>query len=226
MIKFKSRLFYKYIVSYMFIFLIPLTGMGYFIYNNAVTNLRTEIEAVNLDKLEQVGSFLDLQVAGLEKTAAKISVDKRLTPFMFKANDSNTIDAIEELGRYKANSANLEEVLFYLRGETSIYSSAGINSLDAFTKHFYKFASWNEEDFYNDINGIEQMTIRPSELVTVSNHNETRMVTFLFPIPYKSLQSYGTAVFMLQAAVFARKPLSIWRDRHSSNASDGSCLSR
>lgn len=56
---FKSKLLFKYILSYLSIFLVPLIVMTFIIYQNAVNNLRSEIEQSSISQLEQAKRNID-----------------------------------------------------------------------------------------------------------------------------------------------------------------------
>ncbi|GAF24174.1 hypothetical protein JCM19047_4049 [Bacillus sp. JCM 19047] len=77
-----SKLLYKYIISYLLVFLVPFTIMSIVIYYNAVTSLREEIEQSNINNLEQVRNLTDERLSELVTLSARISLDPRLTPYM------------------------------------------------------------------------------------------------------------------------------------------------
>jgi hypothetical protein len=80
--QYKSRLLIKYVVSYIVIFLVPLTGVTLFIYENTAYNLRQEIERSNLNQLTQVKMTIDGHMSDLYEIASRISYDANLTPYM------------------------------------------------------------------------------------------------------------------------------------------------
>ncbi len=92
----KSRLLYKYIVSYLLIFLVPFSVLSFIVYKNSVSSLREEIEQANISKLEQVKQLTDERMNELETLAARISYDPRLTPYMV-SDDYYGGEAIDEL---------------------------------------------------------------------------------------------------------------------------------
>jgi len=78
---FKSKLFMKFIGSYLLILLIPLLFATVFIYRNAVNNLQGEIEQSHLNQLTQTKTVIDGRIKELSEIASRISYDQRLTPF-------------------------------------------------------------------------------------------------------------------------------------------------
>ncbi|WP_158560749.1 AraC family transcriptional regulator [Paenibacillus contaminans] len=194
----KSKVFLRYVLSYAFVFIVPLIVLGVVMYQNAVVNLQKEIEASNLNKLNQVKDMLDLQMRGMEQTAAKISYDTRLTPFLLKSNGYHELEAIQELGKYKANTLIADEVLLYYRGENLIYTSSGTYSPRVLTNDIYAFREDQAERFFQMLNASETEEVRPAEQVAFNKNEHHNMLTYSFPIPAKSAAPYGTVLFQVK----------------------------
>ncbi|WP_135557518.1 cache domain-containing protein [Paenibacillus cymbidii] len=197
----KSRVIFRIFLSYLLVFAVPFVVFAVFVYYNAVVSLRHGIEAANLDKLNQVRDTFDLMESSLEQTAARISIDPRLTPYMVRSGSYQTIEAIEELAKYKANNTLAEEVLLYFRGDDDIYSSKGKISLSTFTSAVYGFSDWNNNSLYSDLNEPTSLHIRPAEPVAAGNE-KANMLTYLVQIPRNSPSPYATVMFIIRESVF------------------------
>lgn len=197
--KVKSRLIYKYTLSYLLVFLIPFIIMSAIIYHNSVYSLRQEIEQSNINKLKQAKDMTDGRMKELKKLAARISYDPRLTPYM-TSHDYYGGEAIDELKKYKANSSIIEELFVYYHGENVIYSSSGTYSLDTITKQMYQFDRWKKKNLINDLH-TEKPIIRPAENVTVNKNGKKRMMTYLYPIAPNSTSPYGTVMYFIEESV-------------------------
>lgn len=197
--KVKSRLIYKYTLSYLLVFLIPFIIMSAIIYHNSVYSLRQEIEQSNINKLKQAKDMTDGRMKELKKLAARISYDPRLTPYM-TSHDYYGGEAIDELKKYKANSSIIEELFVYYHGENVIYSSSGTYSLDTLTKQMYQFDRWKKKNLINDLH-TEKPIIRPAENVTVNKNGKKRMMTYLYPIAPNSTSPYGTVMYFIEESV-------------------------
>ncbi|MCL6458056.1 MAG: AraC family transcriptional regulator, partial [Gorillibacterium sp.] len=126
---FKSRLLLKYALSYILMFLIPLSSVTIFVYENAVNSLRFEIEQSNVNQLNQVRLTIDDRMAELQEISSRISYDEHLTPYMVR-HPYYSREAIQTLANYKANSGILEDLLLYFHGDTIIYSHNGLTDLN------------------------------------------------------------------------------------------------
>jgi two-component system response regulator YesN len=199
---FRSKVFFKYFLSYLFIFSIPLIILGALIYYNAVVSLRAEIEQAHLNQLQQVKDNTDLRITELNQIAARMAYDSRLTPYMVRNGGYEAREAIEELVKYKLNSAILEEVFMYFRGDPTIYSSSGSFSMNLLTGQMYRFEAWDAKQLASDLNTVSQPTIRPAETVRLSNGGAQRLLTYLYPIKPGNPFHYGTVMFLIRESVF------------------------
>ncbi|MBD8836541.1 MULTISPECIES: helix-turn-helix domain-containing protein [unclassified Paenibacillus] len=193
---FKSRLLLKYAFSYILIFLIPLTGVTIFIYENAVKGLRVEIEQANVNQLNQVKSTIDNRMNELQEIAGRIAYDKHLTPYMVQ-HPYYSLEAIQALANYKASSSIAEDLLLYFHNDSHIYSHRGLANLDVTFASLYQFEHWSLEDLRQDLNETRQPLVRPAENVKVNSRMEP-MLVMLVPVKPNDPFPYGTVVYLMK----------------------------
>jgi len=197
---FKSKLLLKYALSYILMFLIPLTFVTLFIYENAVNDLRREIEQTNLNQLNQVKITIDERMNELQQITSRIAYDEKLSSY--KVHDQYySIEAIQALGNYKANSGILDDLFLYFHGDDKIYSYRGMTDIDLVFGELYRYDHWNSKQIYRDLNEIKQPIIRPAEYVTV-NSRKNSTLTMLFPIKPTDLYPNATVVYMVDETIF------------------------
>ncbi|NWQ40746.1 helix-turn-helix domain-containing protein [Bacillus sp. EB106-08-02-XG196] len=189
----QSRLLYKYILSYMLMFFIPLVIMGIIIYKNSVVSLREGIEQSNIDMLNQVKNMTDERMEELEKLALRISYDYRLTPFM--VNDGfYGKEAIEELNKYKANSSIIKELFLYYRGDDNIYSANGAYSLDTFKKMYH----FDQSEKIKEQLESNLPVVYSAASIRVNESKEDRLITYMYPITRNTITPYGTVMYLIE----------------------------
>lgn len=193
---FKSRLLLKYAFSYILIFLIPLTGVTIFVYENAVKGLRVEIEQSNVNQLNQVKSTIDNRMNELQEIAGRIAYDKHLTPYMVQ-HPYYSLEAIQALANYKASSSIAEDLLLYFHNDSNIYSYRGLANLDVTFDSLYQFEHWNPEELRRDLNETRQPLVRPAENVKVNSRMES-MLVMLVPVKPNDPFPYGTVVYLMK----------------------------
>lgn len=196
--RFKSKLLLTYTLSYILIFLVPLSGVTYFIYHNAAANLRASIEQANVNQLSQVRLSIDNQMTNLLEIAGKISYDEHLTKYMV-SHPYYSRDAIAALARYKANNSILEELFLYYRGEEQIYSNLGMTDVDVIFGDMYRFEQWQPDQIREALNETSFTTVRPAEYVTVHSRRES-MLAMLIPIKTNDPYPYGTILYLMKEA--------------------------
>ncbi|WP_168735371.1 helix-turn-helix domain-containing protein [Cohnella fermenti] len=192
---FRSRLFLTYLLSNVLVFLLPVAVLGKLMYENAVVNLRSEIESATMSKLAEARDVTERNMRELSRIAAKISYDPSLTPYMVRNDRYSSLEAIEELSRYQALNGVTEDVFLYYRGDSDIYSGIGVSSVETFLNSHYSLNDEDKAEFANQINTIERPYIYPVQSV-MFNYEPTRMLTYMFPI--KELTPYGTVLFWIR----------------------------
>ncbi|MBO0991533.1 helix-turn-helix domain-containing protein [Bacillus sp. SD088] len=193
----KSSLIYKYIISYLLVFLIPFVFMSVFIYYNSVSSLRTEIEQSNINKLEQVENMTNERIKELEKIASSIAYDPRLTPYMMKHGYYGK-EAQDELRKYKDNSSIIQELFVYFHNQgQSIYSSNGLYSFTTLTQRIYQFDTWEKDSMVQQLHSAQPL-ILPVGDVTLKNGVRDRMIAFIFPIAPNNPNPYGSVMYFIE----------------------------
>ncbi|MDO3411729.1 helix-turn-helix domain-containing protein [Saccharibacillus sp. CPCC 101409] len=193
---FKSRLFLKYISSYMLILLIPLICLTFVLYHNTAANLRSQIEQSHLNQLTQAETIVDSNMKQLNDIASRAAYDFRLS--RYRVHDPYySLEAINALGDYKATSPIIGEMFLYFHDDKQIYSSAGMYDLDVFSEK-YQFRSWDGAAALRDLNETRFATMRPADLVGRTPGFEQSMLVYLVPVVPNSPNPHGTLMYFVQ----------------------------
>lgn len=186
-------------ISYLLIFLIPLTIMTLFFYQNASQHLRYEIEQSYMAKLKHAQMTIDNQVMGLEKLGEFIIMDKYLTKY-YATHPYYGIMTIKSLNQYTSTNPLVDEILLYFQGGDTIYSSIGSMSVDTLLQKRYPFSDW--PSFAQDIDSINSSVIRLSG-VRVSQDKYKNMMVYMMPIPQTLYPTSGIIVFVMEERVLS-----------------------
>lgn len=197
-----KRLFYKYLISYFIVFLIPFIAISAVFYHTSVQNLRDEITKFNTDKVEQAKEFLDTRMKELEGIANRISLDNQLTPYMFK-DPYDSKQAIKELTSYKVNSGIVDELYLHYNGDNQIYSPRGSVRVDTFINLAYPFAHEEGSRFVERLKSTTMPSVKLIELRT-SNSKTKHLISYLYPIPTDSAVPYGTVAFIVKEEAISK----------------------
>lgn len=196
-----SRLFYQFLLSHVLIFAIPFIILSGVVYYNAVVRFKSEIEASNVYKLNQVKNTFDLLARGLDNTASRISIDSELTPFVVKSGKYKEIEVVDELGKYKANNTIVDEVALYFHGDERLYTSSGINSFDTFAKRVYGFSDLDGIRLDEEMSRLQIPEIRRTQTTVSGSSQKQNVLMYMFPIPRNSQSPYGTVSFFIRESM-------------------------
>lgn len=193
---FKSRLFLKYMASYLLVLLIPLIFLTLLIYNNAAGNLRAEIEQSHLNQLMQAETIVDSHMKQLNDISSHAAYDERLARYRVQ-DPYYIIEATDALQLYKATSPIIGEMFLYYHGDSKIYSTDGMNSLEVFTGT-YKFQNWSAGAIIEDLNTLRYATMRPADLFNRRPGFNQSMLAYLVPITPNSPTPHGTLMYLVR----------------------------
>jgi YesN/AraC family two-component response regulator len=170
--------------------------MTIFIYENAVTNLRSEIEHSRLAQLTQAKVIIDGRMKELSEIATRISYDKRLTHYQVHDPISSG-ESIQALDQYKATSSIIGEIYLYFHNDDKIYSSKGLNNFDVFTNNL-SFGTWDKNTLFYDLNNAKYPVMRPADVVSNSSGLQETMLAYLIPITPNSPNPHGTIMYLIK----------------------------
>lgn len=191
----KSKLFLKYIWSYLFILLLPLVFVTVFIYQSAAGNLREEIEQSHLNQLTQAESIVDGRMKELGDIASRIAYDDRL--ISYRVHDPfYSREAIDALDQYKSTSSIIGDVFLYFHHDDRIYSSQGLSSLDVFSEK-YIFQNWSKDSLMGDLNDVSFPTMRPADRVIRGTYRQQSLLAYLVPITPNSPNPHATVMYLI-----------------------------
>lgn len=193
---FKSRLFLRYMSSYLLVLLIPLICLTLLIYNNAVSNLRAEIEQSHLNQLLQAETIVNSHMKQLNDISSHAAYDERLA--RYRVHDPYyVLEATDALKLYKATSPIIGEIFLYYHGDANIYSTEGMNSLEVFSGTF-NFRNWSAASIVEDLNGLRYATMRPADLFNRRPGFNQSMLAYLVPITPNSPTPHGTLMYLIK----------------------------
>ncbi|MFK3938151.1 helix-turn-helix domain-containing protein [Alkalihalobacillus sp. NPDC078783] len=192
----RSKLLYKYIISYLLIFLVPFIVMSVVIYFNAVSSLREEIESSNIYNLEQVRNLTDDRLSELETITTRISFDPRLTPYMMNHGYYGK-EAINELKKYKANSAIIEELFVYYYNDETLFSTNGLYSIDALMQNSNQLERFGKENLLMDLR-TDLPLIRTVDDFEINSETHENLIVYYLPVKLNSVTPYGTAMYFIE----------------------------
>lgn len=207
-----KSILYKFFLSYLLIFVMPLIIMTGILYKTSVLDLQKEIEESFLLKLSQLKDNLDAEMKELNYTALKISFDNKLTSTKINGSEYDKAESIDQISQYKANNRFIEDLLVYYKDSGKVFSSIGQYSLSTMFDYIYVLDKNDRDNFEYIINNITAPNLRASEKVRYYRNDSSDMVTYLYPVNYYSKEYSIIVIFFIKKASFDSMLQSILGD--------------
>ncbi|MFD0961234.1 helix-turn-helix domain-containing protein [Paenibacillus chungangensis] len=209
--------FYKYLLSYTIVLVVPLLVLGVFGYHQLEEALNRQVRDNQLQLLEKLEEDMDGMWTQMNEMAGRMSVHPMLTPYSIPDYFSSAFTSNPFLD-YLISSKYLKEIVYYIRGEDYLYSSASTYPLSMFLNEMYPYREWEQSRFMEAINGSMRPFLQPAEPAAASQATNDRYITYMVPIPVGSANPYGTVAFLIKEKAL------LDADRYLSEYGQGSIL--
>ena len=216
-----TKLFYRYLISYIFLFLIPLVLFGSAFYISSFKVFKNEVEDYSKSKLYQTMGFLDEQLKNLERIAINISFNKNLYPYVIEDNsyweNGDFIELKTYLSNNVINNEIIDEIILCLNNKDFVFTSRGKVSIETLFENMVKINVKDAGLFMENIEHLEvpQMIRIPKrdkdssllvqETYNVFQDNENSYTfyaypAYMYPVPQVKGDTYGTVVFKINCS--------------------------
>lgn len=169
--------------------------MSLIFYYNSVNSLRDEIEISNINNLRNIKNIVDDRMKELNEIGALISYDPKLSPYRVSMNEFRP-EAIDELKKYKENSAIIDELYLYYFNQNEIFSADGHMSVDTFLEYQSSLQIADKDFFTENLSNINIPII--STYVKPFDDNPA----FVYPLPPGPVSSFGVVLMKLEDTFF------------------------
>jgi two-component system response regulator YesN len=212
--KIRLPLFYQYLLSYIFILIIPLLIIVMVVYTYFVVVLEEQLTAYNERMVVQTKDLVDAELSNIVKISLKLSSDPALSPYSME--QLYNVYRSKILLNYSETNGFFYDLLLYIRNKEALYSSRSTYSLKTYYNQEFQFKNWPYDSFVNDLNNIQKLTIRPAGDVLMPGSEKERFVTYLVPLPIQSATPHSTAIFIIKESSFQQLFKSIFNYKKSS----------
>lgn len=210
----RSRRFYMYFLSYLFILFIGLLILGLVVYGSFIRSLQSEVETASISALTQARTMMNTQIRGLERIATNISLNPDLTPFKMLNGGYDAFKSTQELGKYSSgNGFVFDIVLFYDYMDTQkIFTTTMVTSLDIFFGYIYRYDHWDKNTFLQQMRKMYYTLVRPAEDVEVNRALKKDFVTYICPLPVGTIKTHSVAMFIIDGGMLRDQLSSVLGD--------------
>lgn len=159
----RSRVFYRYVFSYAFAFLLPLTASALFISGYFAQIYQSEVISNTAGRLNQAMTSLDFQLNRCRKISENIFQDEESLPFSFPEDTLSGMAMIQNLKKYALEEDAIWEVVFYDGTSRFLFSSDTSYTIENFLS-CYQYL-WQADTFSEELRTVILPTVFPDERI-------------------------------------------------------------
>ncbi len=193
-------LFYQYLLSYLFILIIPLSIIAGLVYTFFVSELEQQAKDYNERLLIQLQNNVDIHMMDIVRISVKLSSEPGLSPYSLE-NIYSAYQA-KKILNYPETNAFFEDLLLYVPSNSMFYSSISTYSKEMFFKHVYRCDSVSYETYLNELDQTQGLTIRQFGCTVNDEQTRNNDVMVIAPIPFGSAFAHSKAIFLIKEDTF------------------------
>ena len=181
-------IFYKYLISFFLVALVPI-GIGvasFYQYN--VTSLRRQTYDISRQKFEQKAQLLDDVIYNHFKTAAALAVEPLLQSSRLLGDSYGQYQCLSYLKPYLSRNQEIEKSYLIMKNQDIVYTATGMMSLNALGD----IALGWENSQIKELNTIIQEN---TGYLPVGDRVDEKYLIFLHPVP--AYRPYAYLMFLM-----------------------------
>lgn len=125
----KYKIFYRYLFSYIVIFLIPIVVITTMLFTYFMGALKREIASNNMNSIQSVADNIDSQLNQINNLREQIYINKNIRSFHFEDNPLDALNMISALQEYTLTNSFVDDIYVLYNEEKFLFSSkTSVNS--------------------------------------------------------------------------------------------------
>ncbi len=182
-----SRIFKRYLFSYLLVLFIPITIISFYIYSQFIQQFREAIMQSTTRILAQTRDTTDKHLESFANIASHASQNQHIS-FLMGHDHVNLvsgypylINAMKELNQYKNANSVIENIFIFFRSGDTVLSDTSKYDFPMFLEYF----QWQElpsEEFKQLITTVDSETILPSQ-GTIFGGRRNNVISYMQPLP-------------------------------------------
>lgn len=193
------RWFLTYLLSYIAVLLVPLIVLNG-IYGSRVNRIyQDEILNSVTGDIDVLSEALDGEVSSMMRTVRQLGLMLDFNQYDFERNPLSARPVKDTLSAYCSTNRFVSDIVLYLYDDAYLVSTTSSCRAEYFGQLMYQFPSFTAQNFLEQLNSLEYLTILPSQSVQRTGNTE-QYLTVLVPIYTDYAVSRGVCIFLVQAS--------------------------
>lgn len=193
----RGKVFYQYVLSYLLVFLLPFSVVSWIWYHTSISSINEQMELSVTNYLLQAKSIINSQLLQLDLAAKQMTTDSKLSEYML--NDPYyTVEAQQELQRYKLNQRLVQEVyVYHYSHPDTLYSSNGKLAITTLLNMPFK-------EYQLDEGMLRSQLLTKKSLLLPLDGGKTEdsgeMIAYIVPLTNEAGTIYGSILYSIKVA--------------------------
>ncbi len=199
--KSRSSVFIRYALSYIAVVLLLFFSITGFLYVRLSGQAREELIDRQINRLSRIAAQHETYISAMLNTAEEIGLSPHIDFFRYEEEPWKAYDLQLQLVPYTATSTFCNQVYLHFFGDDRVYSSSASMPLALFARMMrYEFVPM--EKLVSLIGSADRLTVLPSQRVSSSLVDSSRVVTFLVPLGSNPGTGKGILIFLIKDDVY------------------------
>ncbi len=200
--KSRTTVFIRYALSYLAVVLLLFFSITGYLYATMSGKAREEYIGNQINRLSRMASQHENYISAMLNTAEEIGLSPHIEFFRYDEEPWKAYDLQLQLVPYTAtNSTFCDQVYLHFFGDNRVYSSSSSMSLGLFARMMrYEFIPM--ERLTSLVDSVDRLTILPSQQVSSTLVDTSRVVTFLVPLGSNPGSRKGVLLFLIKDSVY------------------------
>ena len=200
---FRSNTFTKYLLSYIFAFIIPVLISFVFIYILVFDLYRNEVLLNEKSKNIVFRDTMDIQISQLYNMAQQISILDEFS-YYFNTDAYNRVQSSETLYGYDFANNLVSNIAFFQNNIDVVVTSNGTCPRQDFSFYLFKYENWPDNVMADDLFKDNRPEWRPMEEVAFYYNKKGNYMTFIYPMPSAEKDIKKTLLFQIKEEDFVK----------------------
>lgn len=194
-----DHLFFKYLISYLLILLIPVLSINVLFSHRFIKAYKKEIQAQADADLVYLGQMIDAEMQTIATTADQMRMSMNFDGYHFVQNPLQSYDYINQMAVYSTTNPLLNEIGIYLRGEEYMFINQSTCSVDLFLNNMYQFEKTSPEEMRNLLFHGDRRIVLPEQTISIPGKKDS-FLTILEPVytDYETVR--GMCLFFIRSS--------------------------
>lgn len=162
-----DHLFFKYLISYLLILLIPVLSINVQFSHRFIKAYKKEIQAQADADLVYLGQMIDAEMQTIATTADQMRMSMNFDRYHFVQNPLQSYDYINQMAVYSTTNPLLNEIGIYLRGEEYMFINQSTCPVDLFLNNMYQFEKTSPEEMRNLLIHGDRRIVLPEQIISI-----------------------------------------------------------